>query len=293
MYIKSIENCVHQQYDDEHFIEFMIGEQQREALTCSNALIAKYKGKYNECKRIFDILLEQLNYINEEFDLNNFEHQFKKFYFQNELYIMFEELSKTILHKIVQHYNLHTVIKGYSKLNKADLVKKIIEFLHIEDGKIKMKSDKQKFNISIKDIESNVKPRKTKINLKDMQNKLSELKNKSKTINKKYTKISKVIEEHNLNKKEKKELETLTKKYLKTKDLSQFYEYQEIKYSDKIEDSKEALKDYIRSVEQEVRKNTVTRIKVTLIQKLNTKLVIMKMIFNIKLKSMSKSVKNL
>ena len=41
MQIKSIEHCVHQQYDDEHFIEFMIGEEKREALTCSNVLIAK------------------------------------------------------------------------------------------------------------------------------------------------------------------------------------------------------------------------------------------------------------
>lgn len=48
-FLTSTEKCIYEQYNDEHFIEFMIDEQTRDALRCSNQLITKYQGKYNEC----------------------------------------------------------------------------------------------------------------------------------------------------------------------------------------------------------------------------------------------------
>jgi hypothetical protein len=75
-----------------------------------------------------------------------------------------EDLTVPVLKKLIRAYNLHTVIKGYSKMNKSDLIKNIKKHFGIDDNTLKPKTHS---NINVKNqLNFKSKPKEKKQQIK-------------------------------------------------------------------------------------------------------------------------------
>lgn len=73
---------------------------------------------------------------------------------------MFNKFNLKQLKSIIKEYNLHTSIKGYSKMKKADIITEIKKHLDIDE----------KYNITIKNVKTKIiTPIKTPIKKKETQ----------------------------------------------------------------------------------------------------------------------------
>ena len=116
---------------------------------------------YNEMKTILYELVQNSNVIFEKYFIFNF--------YQNQLYTMLEQYSNQVLKTIIQKYNLHTIIKNYSVMKKPELIKAILDHLHVVDGQITIKPSVANYKMSLK----NTKKMVSKVSLNNTKKKVS------------------------------------------------------------------------------------------------------------------------
>jgi hypothetical protein len=73
---------------------------------------------------------------------------------------MLEDLSKIVLKKIIRQYNIHTGIRGYSKLSKEDLIKHIHSKMTYENGELVIKPNNDQIEIPQPKLRTVKQPKK-------------------------------------------------------------------------------------------------------------------------------------
>ena len=137
---------------------------------------------------------------------------------------MLEQYSNQVLKTIIQKYNLHTIIKNYSVMKKPELIKAILDHLHVVDGQITIKPSVANYKMSLK----NTKKMVSKVSLNNTKKKVS-----------KASKLDNFVKLQT-------ELELLEQEFDKNQKLI----WQQEDKITECEDSISALKDELKSIEE-------------------------------------------